>query len=447
MLTETRTENTSWEAMNSEQKQALDRELAAMIGDTGTKVPGLGVIVFREGREVYSAFLGSSSLKGEGVLRDRPFARDSRFRAASVSKMFTVFTIMQLQEEGRLDLDTDAGVYLGFTLRNPHYPQIPITVRMLASHTSSLRDGRVYSIPPSLSVTEFFEPAGPFYEGGAHFAPLGERPGEYFSYCNLNYGLLGTIIEAVTGERFDLYQKQHILRQLSIEGDYVPGNFSPEEFAKLGSVYQKKDAAGKWDESGPWHGKADDYGGVQPQAESVSLQNPYAEDVRQTYSLEGYRPGTNATMLSPAGGLRLSVEELSHALLMLMNGGIYEGRRVLSSASVEEMLAQQWIYSADRENGNNYGGAILSYGLGVYHVLGNSTARFCRGRELDFVGHTGEAFGLLSSCFFRPGSGDGFVYIMNGTAMEVADERSLGRFSSNYIWEEKLTEAICRYCF
>ncbi|MBQ7567513.1 beta-lactamase family protein [bacterium] len=435
-------------ALSQEQITALDRELAAMIGDTGTKVPGLGVIVFRNGREAYSCFLGASRISGKDGSPNQPFTRDSRFRAASVSKQFTVFTLMQLSEQGRIDLDADGSKYLGFTLRNPHYPDIPITARMLASHTSSIRDGRVYSIPPQMSVTEFFDPAGQFYEGGAHFAPQEEKPGEYFTYSNLNYGLLGTIIEAVTGERFDLCQKRHILQQLSIGGDYVPGNFSSQKFQKLGTVYQKKDASGKWDENGPWYGKADDYQGNQPQADTIILQNPYAEEVQDTYSLEGYRPGSNATMLSPAGGLRISTEELSHALLMLIHDGIYNGQRVLSPASVKEMLARQWTYSETHKNGNNYGGSLLSYGLGLYQIDGNSRARFCRDKKLDFVGHTGEAFGLLSSCFFRPGTGDGFVYILNGTALEIdEDKRSLGKFSSNYIWEENLTDAICRICF
>ncbi|MBQ7529707.1 beta-lactamase family protein [bacterium] len=434
--------------LKREQKVSLDRELTSMIGDNGTKVPGLGVIVFRDGKEVYSKFLGSSRIDNEDRSKDRPFTRESRFRAASVSKPFTAFTIMQLKEQGKIDLDEDISKYLGFTLRNPHYPDIPITVRMLASHTSSIRDGQIYGIPPSMSVEEFFKPEGEWYEGGAHFAPQGEKPGEYFSYCNLNYGLLGTIIESVTGERFDLYQKGHILKQLSIGGDYVAGNFSPQEFEKLGTVYQKKDAEGKWDENGPWYGQADDYRGRQPQADIVAPQNPYAEGIQEDYILKGYRPGTNATMLSPAGGLRLSVEELSHALLMLINGGVYEGKRVLSPASIQEMASRQWTYTEKTNNGENYGGSILSYGLGLYQIDGKSTARFCRDKEFNFIGHTGEAFGLLSSCFFRPGTGDGFVYIINGTALEVdKDERSLGKFSSNYIWEEKLTDAICRSCF
>ena len=60
-------------------------------------------------------------------------------------------------------------------------------------------------------------------------------------YYNLNYGLLGTIIEAVSVERFDLYLQNNILKDLDIIGGYLPGNFSDTVFASLGTLYQKKD--------------------------------------------------------------------------------------------------------------------------------------------------------------------------------------------------------------
>ena len=71
-------------------------------------------------------------------MRDKhtPLIRNTRLRVASVSKMFTVFGVMQLVEAGKIDLDEDVSRYLGFELRNPNFPDEKITVRMLASHTS-----------------------------------------------------------------------------------------------------------------------------------------------------------------------------------------------------------------------------------------------------------------------------------------------------------------------
>ena len=421
----------------------LTKRLDAMIGNTGTKVPGLGVILYRNGQEVYSHFAGNRRFLRQNPIAAEPITRDTRFRIASVSKQFTVITLMQLAEAGKLSLDDDVSRYLGFSLRNPAHPNTPITVRMLASHTSSLRDGKVYSIPPSVSVREFFTPEGRYYENGGHFAPANEAPGQYFCYANINYGLLGTIIEKVTGERFDRYQKEHILKQLDTAADYVPGNLTKRGFAKLGTIYQKKDENGTWNENGPWYGKADDYNGRQPKAESIYLQNPYAEDIQGWFSLDNYVPGTNATMLSPQGGLRISYEELTHSLELLMNGGTYRGKQILSPASIQEMLRPQWQYDAAQKNGNTAGGTLLSYGLGELQIAGDSTARVNRSHVVDLVGHNGEAFGLLSGVFFRPGTKDGFVYIMNGEAVaEDDDPRSAGTFSGNYIWEEEIMDAL-----
>lgn len=417
-----------------------DGYFASLIGDSGTCVPGLAVLAYAGGREVYRFAGGIRRMAGAQTW---PMTEDSRFRMASVSKMFTVFTIMQLAEAGKLSLDEDVSEYLGFRLRHPSYPDVPVTLRQLASHTSGLRDGKVYSIPPSVSVRAFFTPGSSYWEGGAHFAPAGQAPGAYFTYCNLNYGLLGTVIEAVTGQRFDQYQKTHILKDLACRADYVSGNLEAPEFARLGTIYRKQDRRGRWEEKGPWQGIMDDFGGVQPPRETLSLQNPYAQDVCQTYDLAGYQPGTNATIFSPQGGLRLSLEELGHVLAMLLHDGRYAGRQVLRPASLQAMFSPQWTY--DGHNGDTCGQTLLTYGLGEFFVDGRGPARCCRTKAIDLWGHTGQAFGLLSGLFIRPGTGSGFAYVMNGEALaEDDDPRSAGQFSRNYIWEEKVMDGLCR---
>ena len=404
--------------------EQLDGELEKMIGDEGIKVPGLGVIIFKDGAEVYSKFLGRRRIEPPN-----PVTRHTRFRAASVSKMFTVFTLLQLVERGKINLDADISDYLGFELRNPNFPQKKITARMLASHTSSLRDGKIYSSPPDISVEEFFQPDGRFFEDGAHFS---EKPPEKFFYCNLNYGLLGTIIEKVTDKRFDLYQRENILTQLETKADYVPANLAAAEFDRLGTIYQKKNRE--------WVGTIDDFK-VQPAKDTLNLQNPYAEKFCCNFNLKDYRVGTNATIFSPQGGLRISFDELAHVLEMLINGGTYRGRKILSSESLAEMFKPQWIFGGT--NGDTCGGAILSYGLGVYFIDGRSTARVSKDFEINLVGHTGEAFGMFAGLFFN--SKSGFVYMMNGTAIDEADPKSRGEFSANYIWEEKIMDTICRF--
>ena len=415
----------------------IDFELEKMIGDNGLKVPGLGVIIYKDGAEIYSKFLGRRVIDKNF---SKPVTRQTRFRAASISKMFTVFTIMQLVEQGKINLDADASEYLNFKLRNPNFTQKKITVRMLASHTSSLRDGTIYSSPPNFSIEEFFKTNGKFFEGGAHFG----AEENFFTYSNLNYGILGTIIETVTGKRFDIYQKENILAQLEIFADYIPANLPRAEFELLGTVYQKKNSAGVWNENGEWFGKADDFKNVQPPPDTISLQNPYNENFQQVYNLKDYRAGSNATIFSPQGGLRISFEEMAHALEMLINGGIFRNKKILSQNSLAEMFKLHWIYNG--KNGNPYGGAILNYGLGIYFIDGKTSSRVCRDFEVNLIGHTGAAFGMLSGIFFVPNSKSGFIYMMNGEAIEEDnDPRSHGKFSGNYIWEENLMSAICKF--
>lgn len=414
----------------------MDSEFEKLIGEKGAKVPGLGVIIFRDGKEIFSKFLGRRVI-GE---ISKPVTRQTRFRAASVSKIFTVFTILQLVEQGKINLDADASNYLNFKLRNINFPDEKISVRMLASHLSTLRDGTIYSSPPNYSIEEFFKPNGKFFEGGAHFG----KEKNFFTYSNLNYGILGTIIENVTGVRFDIYQRENILAQLETRADYVPANLSRAEFENLGTVYQKKNPAGVWNESGSWYGKADDFKNVQPPKDTISLQNPYNENFQQVYDLKDYRAGLNATIFSPQGGLRISFQELANALEMLMNGGTFHGKKILSQNSVAEMLTPHWTFNGT--NGNTSGGVFLSYGLGIYFIDGKGSNRLFKNHEINLVGHSGAAFGMLSGIFFIPKTKTGFIYMMNGEALEEDnDARSLGNFSGNYIWEENICNAVCKF--
>lgn len=428
-------------------KKQLTTELDAMVGHSGTHVPGLGVEVYKNGKRAYTHFAGHRYFAEKPGQKDLPITSKTRFRAASVSKMFTAFTIMQLVDEGKLTLDEDVSDLLGFKLRNPNYPDTPITVRMLLSHTSSLRDGKLYAIPPTDSVQEFFTEKGKFYENGDHFAPEGQAPGQCFKYSNINYGLLGTIIEKVTGERFDKYQKSHILKQLDIKADYTPGNLSKGEFKNLGVIYQKN-SNGKWDENSPWVPQIDDYQGKQPPKDQVKVQNPDHRELDVFYDLKDYVPGTNATIFSPQGGLRISYDELGNALEMLVNGGKYKGKQIIRPGLLKEMMKPQWTYDPKNPNGFTYGGSIESYGLGLYQIKGSGTSRAVKDHELDLVGHTGEAYGLLSGVFMIPGTKNGFIYMMNGEALaEDDDPRSAGKYSGNYVWEENIMDAICRNAF
>ena len=388
----------------------INAELSALIGD----VLGLGVIVFKDGREVYSYFGGRRH-----VAPDKPMTRRTLLRAASLSKMFTVFAIMQLIEHGKLNLGDDVSNHLGFELRNPNFPDVPITIEMLADHTSSLRDGLIYSLPPHCKLEEFFT------ADCKHFAKT--EPGKYFHYCNLNYGVLGTVIERITGERFDLYQQEHILKPLGISGGYVVSNFDAETFARLGTLYQP-------DGHGGWVATIDDYE-TPPPKNFIRVQNPYAPDAYGSFDVSNYVIGTNATIFSPAGGLRLSLEDLAKALRLLIN----RGKPLISQESFDAMINPHWTF--DGTNGYTFGGVMENYGLGTYQIGGTSIGRLCKDCAVDFIGHSGEAFGMISGLYFVPNTQSGAAFMINGATLAA------GKFSACYLLEEGVMNPVCKYIF
>ena len=149
------------------EKDPAAADLNAIIDDPG--VTGYAVMAFKDGKMAYQRTGGSRYLDPEDPAKNLPMEMDSRFRTASISKTFAAVGAMRLVEQGKLDLDADISDYLGFTLRNPNYPDDVITVRMIMSHSSSIQDGSVYTIAPEYSIKEFFTPEGKYWNDGEHF--------------------------------------------------------------------------------------------------------------------------------------------------------------------------------------------------------------------------------------------------------------------------------------
>ena len=395
----------------------LDAALADMIGGYGEKVPGLAVIVYKNGREVYRNMMGNRFLSPRNKNWNLPVTSESRFRVASISKIFTATGYMKLVEEGKINLDEDVSRYLGFTLRNPSYPNRIITSWMLLSHTSSLRDYPTPYVPFKSNVKSFFTSADCWTRGKA--------PGSYFSYCNLNFVLLATIMEKVSGQRFDKYITKNVLKPLDIKGSFNLRDFSSSDLQKMGTLYRKTKG-----ESGRYYAQIDD--------------RPI--DLPSASLLSSYRPGTNAGIFSPQGGLRISPEELAHMLQMLMNQGSYKGREVLKPATVQLMEKQVWKYDPLTPNGDIENSCIESYGLPLEYFSGNGSTRPAPNRpDFDLVGHLGEAYGFIGGLMWQPGTKNGFLFLQNGFATDYKHNK--GRYSRNYRWEENFMKTIIENVF
>ncbi len=412
----------------------LNSRLAAIAQTPGADLSGLAVAVYERNTVIYDYVWGYRTIDAPAPAHNLSVTLDTKFRIASISKTVTTLAVMQLVEAGRLDLDADVSNYLGWRLRNPHWPETPITTRMLLTHTSSLRDGAIYAFPLPVTLASVFQPDSPYGAPDAHFAaPCAGTdcaPGRYFAYCNLGFGVMGTLIECIAGERFDLYVDRHILAPLGIDASFNVCSLSDAGFAELATLYRRQ-RDGVWDAGAPWCAQVDDYGGIRPA--------PLA-------GLDAYVPGVNGTLFSPQGGLRISARDLLAVMKLFLDGGQGAHGRVLAPATVQQILTDQWRFDPGLGNGDPYGGLMRAFGLGLHHIINAPADRFGPGDRIiaapspQLWGHTGDAYGLLSAMLFDPARDLGFVYIIGGTGCDP--ETYKGTYSGFYRWEEQIQTAL-----
>jgi CubicO group peptidase (beta-lactamase class C family) len=315
---------------------------------------------------------------------------DDPVRVASVSKMVTAIGAMQLVDRGKLDLNSDVSRWLGWTLRNPNFPDRPITLSMLLSHTSSLREhDDDYVIPLGGSLQSVM--ADPKNWDAQH------GPGDgYFSYVNLNYPIIGSIIENVTGERFDIWMHDHVLAPMKLDACF---NWPTCSDAAVAHAVELDSPAGK--------PLKDDLHGQRPDC-------PVFVKPGQSCDLSQWRLGQNGSLFAPQGGLRISARGLARIGRMLLNGGEIDGARILSPEAVNTLLAQVWRF--DGTNGQTDGGFYCSAGNGTHQipskVPGCADDMGTKGAIL--TGHAGDAYGMKSGLWIDWNRGRGIAYFVTG---------------------------------
>jgi CubicO group peptidase (beta-lactamase class C family) len=331
----------------------------------------------------------------------RAVTPDDPARIASISKLVVAIGIMKLVEQRRLDLDSDVSAKLGWTLRNPRFPDRPISLRMLLSHTSSVRDGIDYwAFPLGASIRDSMSAPAAWADT--------KPPGGYFTYSNLNYPILAMIVERVTGERFDRWMRSNVLEPMKVDACFNWATCSDQAVARAVVLMQD--------------GKAvrDDLAGKRPEC-------PVLEAADGSCDLSKYRLGENGALFAPQGGLRVSARGLARIGRMLLNGGSLDGARILSPQSVETLLAPVWRF--DGSNGETDKGFYCSYGLASQQfptpVPGCSDDP--AGDGIARVGHAGDAYGLRSGLWIDRAGGTGVAYFVTGLAESPPRGRSAYR--------------------
>lgn len=400
----------------------LDRELEAIVADASCPLASLSVVAVRDGRVVYERAFGRRFIDPSGAGGDKPATPSTLYRIASISKLVTTLGVMKLVEEGRLSLDADIGTYLGRPLRNPNFPDTPITLRMLLTHTSSLRDDAGYS---------WFDGTLRDRMNAPTMWSRDHAPGTYFSYANLPWGVAGTVMERVTGERFDRLMQRLVIDPLGLRGGYNPAEF---DVANLATLYRKATAGDEqvWNPAGPWVVQTDDYS-----------TKPPASRAKADYAI-----GSNGTLFGPQGGMRASTSDLARVMLMLMNGGEIDGRRLLRKQTVDAMLSRQWQRAQDNGDGDygSHRGRFNAWGLGNQQFLGVSGPdfgdRLVEDAAFPAVGHLGDAYGLLGTLAFDPASRAGLAFLIGGTGCDPETQR--GKYSAAARFEERIVTALHR---
>ena len=204
-------------------------ELPACKTDLATELdklelPGLAAAIVKNGQIVCASASGFAN-----IAEDRPVTPDTLFLVASISKTVTATALMQLYEQGKFKLDDDINDYLAFDVRIPDAPDAPITFRQLLTHTSSIQDSSFFNdfltkgMDSPITLAELLQgyltPDGAYYDANDNFQS--EAPGEVYEYTNMNFVLIGYLVEVMSGVPFDKYCRDNIFAPLGMEKRYM----------------------------------------------------------------------------------------------------------------------------------------------------------------------------------------------------------------------------------
>lgn len=390
-------------------QSTLSQQLDAIA--TSHQLMGMSVAVVCDGSitEVYNYGLRDNT-------RQLNIDDQTKFRIASISKAITATGLMLLVDQGHVDLSADISTYLGFEARNPAYPNMPITVEMVASHRSSIQDGSGYTgflgattsatgTTPSISSV--------LVPGGSHYTTniwRTEQPGTHFAYSNLNFGVVATIIEAASGQRFDAFMETHLFQPLGLTCTYNVANLP--DIDDLAVLYRNQSG---------WNPQVDNFQG-----------NPPAQP-----NLPDYVPGTNGSRFGPQGGLRASTTDMARLMLLHLNDGfdLETTTQLISTETMQLMHTPVWTFNGS--NGDNYWNLFNQWGLGIQQTT-NAPMGDIVVPGVPMLGHPGEAYGLISDWYFSKDLNAGFVFMTNGSW----NGYSFGTTSAFYTLEEQVFSAV-----
>jgi CubicO group peptidase (beta-lactamase class C family) len=205
------------EIVDVSQKEELEKVIESEF--KRTEMPGMACVAVKNDSIVYIGYWGYANVNDKIEVSPQ-----TRMQVGSVSKTITLTAIMQLYDKGLIDLDADINMYLPFQVRNPQYNNVPITVRMLLTHTSSIADAYplhalnfwgYVDFPESQMGFEndYLTSSGKYYTKN-NFSK--HKPGTNYEYSHVAASLIACLVEYVSDTNFNDYCKTNIFEPLGM---------------------------------------------------------------------------------------------------------------------------------------------------------------------------------------------------------------------------------------
>jgi CubicO group peptidase (beta-lactamase class C family) len=308
-------------------------------------IPGVSLAIVEGDTIVHLRGFGKARPSGESPMPQTPFF------IGSLTKSFTALAVMQLVEAGKIDLDAPAQRYLPWFCMADTQASAQLTVRHLLNQTSGL--------PGLLGMANLADldsrPDATKRQVRALSALKLTRPvGLKFEYSNMNYNVLGVIVETVSGESYADYIQNHIFNPLGMRHSYT--------------------------------------------SKAVAKQNGLAMGHRYWFGHPVPAPNLSIPSSSlPSGQLISSAEDMAHYLIAYLNGGRYKDAQILSPAGIDEM-------HRSAAEINEMGLSLGHYGMGwISQEIG----------EARIVSHSGIVPDFGAFMALVPGKKKGLVMLFN----------------------------------
>lgn len=308
-------------------------------------LPSVSACVIKDDAIVWAQSYGYSDKENQIEATD-----ETIYHVASISKLFIATAIMQLEEQGKINIDEDINNYIPISIRNPHFPETSITARMLLTHTSGIAWPQTYrealgiwehfdadqAPSPSEWVPQFLIPSGEYYNS---YIWKNTSPGTFELYSNIGNNVLAYMVEQISGQNFRDYCMDHIFIPLNMQNTSY--NYADLDLNKIAILYNNNN----------------------------TIQEPFDDRIYAS------------------GGLKTTIQDLSRFMITYINKGELDGRRILQENTVDMMLEIQ----------NTTSGICLLW----------------RASLGDWVGHTGGMVGTATIAEMHPESKTGLIIFCN----------------------------------